>query len=262
MLYYVENRNVPLSASYFSGLTTLPHIHPHLELIYLTEGECVAIADNKEFYLEKGDLFLAFPNQIHSYKTILPVKGHLIIFSPELFKDFQKIFEKKIPIESVVKKTQMNSDTKEMLDKIVERTNAASSFAKIAAKGYLLTFLAEFLPLMRLNDAPVNHDSLKEILNYCAQNYTETLTLDKIAAEVHLNKYYISHILKERLNMSFTDFVNGMRIEHASGMLGKSANITEIAFSSGFSSVRTFNRVFMEKMKMTPRDYIKMKEEV
>lgn len=260
MLYQVENRTIPLSADYFDGLTTLPHIHPHLEMIYLTEGACIATADDKNFYFEKGDIFLSFPNQIHYYQNLSPVKGHLIIFSPDLFKDFKKIFETQIPVISVVKKAQLNPDANSVLDKIVERNNSDSSFDKIAAKGYLLTFLAELLPQMSLNAVSVNHDSLKAILSYCAKNYTETITLDSLAAEVHLNKYYISHILKERLNISFTDFVNNMRIEHACGLLGKGENITEIAFSSGFSSVRTFNRVFFEKMKMTPSDYIKIKK--
>lgn len=260
MLYQVENRTIPLSTDYFGGLTTLPHIHPHLEMIYLTEGSCIATADDKNFYFEEGDIFLSFPNQIHYYHELSSVKGHLIIFSPDLFKDFKKIFETQIPVFSVVKKAQLNPDANTILDKIFERNNSLLPFDKIAAKGYLLTFLAELLPHMSLNTAPVNHDSLKAILSYCAKNYTEMITLDSLAADVHLNKYYISHILKERLNIGFTDFVNNMRIEHACGLLEKGANITDIAFSSGFSSVRTFNRVFLEKMKMTPRDYIKMKE--
>lgn len=257
MLYQVENRNMPLTADYIYGLTTLPHIHPHLELIYLIEGASIATADDKDFYFEKGDIFLSFPNQIHYYHDLSEVKGHLIIFSADLFKDLKKMFETRIPACSVIKSEQLSEDTKWILDKIIEKNNSPLSFDKIAAKGHLLALLAEILSRMDLNTAPMNHDSLKAVLSYCAQNYMEEITLDRLAAEVHLNKYYISHMLKERLGMGFTDFVNNMRIEHACNLLGKEENITEIAFSSGFSSVRTFNRVFQEKMKMTPREYIK-----
>ena len=49
-----------------------------------------------------------------------------------------------------------------------------------------------------------------------------------------------------------------LRIEHACSLLENGDNITEAAFSSGFSSIRTFNRVFVENMEMTPREYMKL----
>ena len=64
MLYQIKNRSVPLSTGNFTGLSTIPHIHSHLELIYMEEGSSVATVDNKDFLIEKGDLFLSFPNQI------------------------------------------------------------------------------------------------------------------------------------------------------------------------------------------------------
>ena len=39
----------------------------------------------------------------------------------------------------------------------------------------------------------------------------------------------------------------------------KGSSITDIAYVSGFSSVRTFNRAFLKHLDMTPRDYIKQK---
>ena len=62
------------------------------------------------------------------------------------------------------------------------------------------------------------------------------------------------------MNISFTDFVNGLRIEHACSLLENDTNITETAFSSGFSSIRTFNRAFAKSMGMSPREYIKRQQ--
>lgn len=106
-----------------------------------------------------------------------------------------------------------------------------------------------------------DQDSIKRLLQYCSENYTEPLTLDSISSNLHLNKYYISHIFKERMDIGFTDFVNNLRIEHACGLLERGVSITEVAFSSGFSSIRTFNRCFLQNMGMTPREYIKKKEQ-
>ena len=98
MLYQIENRSVPLSTGNFSGLSTIPHIHTHLELIYMEEGSSIASVDNKEFLIEKGDLFLSFPNQIHHYHDQEAIQAFILIFAPDLFKDLKEIFQNKICI--------------------------------------------------------------------------------------------------------------------------------------------------------------------
>lgn len=260
MLYQIENRGVPLSTGTFTGLSTIPHIHSHLELIYMEEGSCMATVDNKDFLIEKGDLFLSFPNQIHYYHDRSVVSGYLFIFSADLFKDFKEIFQTKVPYSPIIKCNQLPLDLRSRLKKIKTKNRSDSNYEKIAAKGYLLSLLAEILPLMNLVTSTTDHDSIKSILTYCSENYTEPLTLEQISKELHLNKYYISHIFNERMNISFTDFINSLRIEHACNLLERGSNITEIAFSSGFSSIRTFNRVFVQNMGMSPRDYAKSKE--
>lgn len=260
MLYRIEKRAVPLTAGPCNGLSSIPHIHPHLEMIYLEEGSSIASVDNKEFLIEKGDLFLSFPNQIHAYHDQSPVQGYLLIFAPDLFKDLKETFQNKIPTSPLIKSSQLNMDVRSRLKKIWKKNTSESMYDKIAAKGYLLAFLGEILPLMTLVSNTADHDSIKNVLIYCTQYYTEPISLDTISKELHLNKYYISHIFKERMNISFTDFVNSLRIEHACNLLEKDSSITDIAFSSGFSSIRTFNRVFADNMGMSPRDFIKQKE--
>lgn len=262
MLYQFENRDkqAPLTAGHFEGLTPLPHIHPHLELIYMRSGSSMATTDNKSFLIEKGDLFLSFPNQVHFYHDCSPVEGYLIIFPPDFFQDFKKLFQTKTPDSPIIKGARLNPDTPQILEHIYQKNNTESSYDKISAKGYLLALLGEILPLMTLRNAPADEDSIKRILTYCSEHYTEPLSLDILSKELHLNKYYISHIFKERMNMGFVDFLNGLRIEHACNLLKKDENITDIALSSGFTSIRTFNRVFAQTMGMAPRDYIKATE--
>ena len=59
------------------------------------------------------------------------------------------------------------------------------------------------------------------------------------------------------MNTSYKDFINQLRIERACDLLKEDVSITEVAYASGFSSVRTFNRAFFKCMDMTPRDYMK-----
>ena len=146
-----------------------------------------------------------------------------------------------------------------ILHMIFTKNESETPFDKIIAKGALLAILGDLLNHTTLTDAPADYDSVKNVLLYCSENYTEPLSLELLSKKLHLSRYYISHIFSDKLQVSFTDFVNTLRVEHACSLLEKGANITEIALASGFSSVRTFNRVFAEEMGMTPREYIKLR---
>jgi len=256
MIYYLEKRTQSLSAEAIHSLSPRPHIHPHLELIYLSEGSSLANADNASFLLEAGDLFLSFPNQIHFYYPQSPLKGYMLIFSSGLFSDFENIFQDQIPVNSILKADQLPADIAERLAKIVVAARSDLHFDRIAAKGNLLTLLAEILPQMQMTESIANQGTVKNLLTYCVENYTEPLTLDMVSEQLHMSKYYICHIFKERMGIGFATFINQLRIAHACNLLDKNCSITEVAYSSGFSSIRTFNRVFFKSIGTTPREYI------
>lgn len=72
MRYKIENRNNVISSAFaFTGLSPIPHLHTHLELAYLAEGSSMATLDYRDFLIEEGDLFLAFPNQVHFYHEMI-----------------------------------------------------------------------------------------------------------------------------------------------------------------------------------------------
>ena len=84
------------------------------------------------------------------------------------------------------------------------------------------------------------------------------MTLDDIAANVHINKYHISHIFNREIGISFTDFINAIRVRKSYELIKKGElSITEIAFQVGFSSLRSFNRQFLALSGCTPREYKK-----
>lgn len=260
MIYKIENRLNEYVAGYLDSLSPMPHIHPHLELVYLKDGSSMVTLDNQTHLLEAGDLFLAFPNQIHFYQDQTPPFGFIIIFSPDIFRELKELFHSQTPTSPIIKAPLLPPDLFERMVEIRTRCRSESPFDKIAAKGCLLTLLADLLPLMDLSPNTSTQDSIRNILRYCSENYTEPLTLDILAKNVNLSKYHISHMFKERLNLSFTDFINNLRTEHACQLLKENASVTDAAFSSGFTSIRNFNHVFLKIMGMTPREYLKSQQ--
>lgn len=256
MSYYIESKKYRYFIGNMPGLGGVPHIHSHLELVYLCSGSAVAELDGNQWELEPGDLFLAFPNQIHSYEKREPVNIYLVIFSCDIHPQLQKLISGRIPQCPVLKKDVLPAELSGQLACLARQSRSDSAYEKLEATGGLLTFLGQILPLFSYQEAPGDQDSVKKILSYCTSHYTEPLTLDVLSRELYLSRFYISHIFTKRMGIRFPEFLGKLRVDRACSLLLEEVPISQVAFSSGFSSIRTFNRTFRAEKGMTPREYI------
>lgn len=77
-----------------------------------------------------------------------------------------------------------------------------------------------------------------------------------MATALGFSPYALSRAFSSVLHTNFNGYLNGIRLSYARERLENSDRpITEIALDSGFSSLRTFNRVFREQLSMSPREY-------
>ncbi|MHC5227976.1 helix-turn-helix domain-containing protein [Enterococcus sp. LJL99] len=102
-----------------------------------------------------------------------------------------------------------------------------------------------------------------EIILYINAHYTEDISLGDIAEKFHLTESYISKIIKERLNVPFKNYINGLRIEKAKRMMikYKDIKIQDCAKKVGFTNVNSFIRVFKQIEGITPGMYQKLNRE-
>ena len=85
-----------------------------------------------------------------------------------------------------------------------------------------------------------------------------TLTKDKVAELLDTNRTYLSRIINEQAQTSFTHYVNRFRIEEAIRLLSDPSNDTPLkalASDLGFNSISTFYNLFQSSVGMTPAQY-------
>lgn len=233
-----------------------PHLHEHIELAYVTSGSSELYIENKKYDLKAGDFFIVFPNQIHSYANSVDINAIMMIFSPHYIPEFSRVFSAKQPTSPVISNPQKDAVT--LAEIMYSQFNGESSPEII--RGLLLSLMGILLKDIPLSDIEkYNVSTLKNILIYCDEHYTEPITIEKAAAELHISRSHLSHLFKERLDTTFWQYIHKRRIEHACELLKKGdSSVTETAGLSGFESVRTFNRVFCGIMGTSPREYKKM----
>ncbi|MBQ8432622.1 MAG: AraC family transcriptional regulator [Clostridia bacterium] len=237
-----------------------PHLHREIELVCFFEGRAVAYADSQRCELEPGDVFVAFPNQIHSYESFGPEDYYLFIVNPELMPELLDFFQLGIPHSPVIKGAVNDPrirQTVEALYSACEREN--EPFGASMRQGYLLALFSELLsrmPLSRLHLGDSN--ALRAIVSFCTQNFTENLSLSLLEERLHLNKYYISHLFSGKLGLRFNDYINSLRVSEACRyLLNTDQSITDISEKVGFNTLRTFNRAFIKQIGVPPTEYRK-----
>lgn len=114
-----------------------------------------------------------------------------------------------------------------------------------------------FVPYEKVEMTSELESDLGKITGYITKNYTNPdLSLVQVAAVVNINKKRVSALLKERYELSFKQYINGLRLTEAKRLLTETdRRISEIATSVGYTNVTHFNRVFKQAEEVSPKTY-------
>lgn len=248
---YLRNSNVTKKTL---GYTS--HLHYHIELALVTSGKTKVTIDDTVYDVESGDVIIVFPNQVHRFDTIERENYILLIVNPDIISELTKTFTACLPESNLIKEGAVG-ELWQLASKISETYYGEESFRDEILHGYLLAFFGRILQKMSLRDIESKESNvLGLILNYCINNYDKPLSLDMLERELHISKYYISHIMSNRLHMGFNDYINSIRVSNACKYLKKTdKSVTEISDLVGFNTMRTFNRAFKKQMGITPSEY-------
>ena len=212
-----------------------PHLHYHIEFFVLLEGEVTVWVDSVQYTVRAGDLMIAFPNQLHQYSSDpgSPEKYLLFVVSPDLVPEFADIFNSTLPHSPVVESFCDMPRLFPLVEGLagVSGKNEKGKYREEVQRGYLTALFGQLLPMMTLDEIKLGDSrAVREVVNYCSQNYTADLSLEMLERELHLNKYYISHLFSSKLGIRFNDYVNSLRVSQACRLLRDTEMpITEIS---------------------------------
>ena len=63
------------------------------------------------------------------------------------------------------------------------------------------------------NEDPVQASRISRIIQYIYAEHARRITLEELADMEHLSTFYLSHLIKENIGMSFRDFLCFARVE-------------------------------------------------
>ena len=255
---FLEIRSSTISIEWFYDIFyPVPHMHKEIELVYCKSGCLQCFVSNEVFEIRAGDLFIAFPNQIHSYINQESGEYGVLIFPAGVVHNLENFFFDNVPEKNVI-----HLENPENFDKLISQITHANGIYKETIQVGLINQLTPLylgnVQIKSRQNTNFSSANLQKILNYCSQNFTENISLVSVAEHFHFGKFYISHLFNEKLKVGFKRYINCLRVNKAMDLMKRGEkSMTQIAEKAGFSSIRSFNRAFMQIANTTPYEYYK-----
>lgn len=145
----------------------------------------------------------------------------------------------------------------------LERHSPASRFRACTEIGQLERLLARMIEdsCMLIQEKKARRDPVKDfVLDYIVNHYREDLSLETVADQLQMSRSYLSTYFRDKTGMTFTDYLNALRMSKAKEMLGAGGDVLigEVAAEIGYRNVNSFIRMFKKIYGMTPGEYRRM----
>ena len=227
------------------------HFHKNYEIIYVDRGRAACSVNGNSVLMTEGDFALCLSNEIHSIKSEGDSRVWIGVFSEDFIHEFKKyqngkmgdsfLFRCSEPLLSYLKENFIKDELSDVF----------------LIKACLYALCSEYLSQNRLSEPAEKKATLmSDIVEYIEENYKKNITLAEMAESLGYEYCYFSRIFNKLFSMNFTDYINIYRFNAACEMLTESDRaMTDIAFESGFQSIRSFNSIFKSLAGVTPREY-------
>lgn len=91
---------------------------------------------------------------------------------------------------------------------------------------------------------------------YINEHFHEPLQMSEVAGKLYLSTAYFSRLFKEKIGMTFSDYLASCRVERARQLLATTdLSISEVANAIGYQEANSFSRLFKTRTGQSPSEY-------
>ena len=266
-LWSFEGKNVPI------------HWHNDLEINLIREGEAIFQVYQKSYRVRTGEGFLLNRNVPHSCSS--PGNEHVrystILVRPDfLYGDFgsdveRKCFQPFLQNSAIpcIHLTGFDENGKEILQKLnqVEEAFDRKRFCyELKIKGLLCEAFAMILyghrqELTKFVPANLQElERLEKMLNYLNMHFTEVISLQDLADQVHLSREVCCRLFKKMTGKTITGYLEEYRVNKSFSLVQSGQySMTQITEMVGFSNPSRFASAFRKRFGCNPGEYNSVK---
>ena len=228
--------------------------HPYWEsvlLLFIDKGELEVAYGDQLFTARENDVVLLDCRNEHSYHAWDGLEFHYFHFTGvSAFAYAALLYE--LNHGALLKNActdSLQSVFQNLLNLARSQTNAQNEH-RISVSIHAV--LCELIESCYRTPAAVSA-AIEQAIRFMEAHITENISLDEIAAQVCLSKYYLNRLFSSHVGMTPHRYFTNMRVQHAKQLLLTThGSIEEIAEQCGFENASNFIRLFKQRTNMTP----------
>lgn len=250
--------------------TRRPHGHEDLEIGILLEGSITLYVEHETYELQEGSIYIINRHQLHSF---LGNGNRNLILAFQIHTEFYRKLNYELAFLRFDNNVFHSGHLHKLLyDKLIACASCyfgETRYHELKCASILLDILYDVL-----NNSPYtiamekeytvtqsNSNRINRITEYILEHYKERIRLEDIAALEGISPYHASHFITRMLGISFQEYLNNIRFEHALQLVNRSSlNILDICLETGFSNSRYLNQMFQKNLGCGVKEYMKMKD--
>ncbi|GHA72763.1 AraC family transcriptional regulator [Pontibacter akesuensis] len=256
------------------------HRHKEMQLTLILKGTGTLIVGNYTQPFAPGDFYIIGANQPHILKSDPiyyqnNVEGS--VHAVHIFFEHENTLSHLINLpemefaKSFLEKTRQGLQIPEgyapEAARLFLKASRSSGLKRLLISIKLLQYLSRHVKEYKLLTtdfaaAPfpaVEDIRLNEVYQYTLEHYAENITLERIAAVVHITPHAFCKYFKKHTRKTYNAFLNEIRINEACKRIvnGDATCIASIAYATGFNSAINFNKVFKKTTGKSPSEFMK-----
>lgn len=253
----------------YSHLSSAPpkldmHSHKYYEFLYFNSGDAAYVVGDRTYRAEPGDLFVTAPDETHCimFNSNAHYKRHFIQVSEEMMKKVpynirRNLIENicghrsRIPAQ-LVKRQHLGSYFQLVSYNIPKKTELSDFMIRTYI--YQLIAMLSAIDTDEIDEYANEKKIITDIKNYISERADKTLTLDAIAADFFMSKYYLCHIFREETGTTIKDYINVQKIARACELIRGGTSAADTQRLCGFNDYSTFYRTFKKYMGYSPAE--------
>lgn len=235
----------------YQNLHNISHWHLENEIIYIEKGNVLVSYNEQEYALETGDLFFINGGQVHYIHAQKSSIVQILMYDESFLPPTLNVYALKHA--NVANAYSFHTIFSQMLEEQKKKNPFYIEKIRILVQN-LVVDIYRYEEIVKKSEIQKNEHLLdyKELLNEIQTQFA-TITFSIATEIMNLSPSYFSRYFHKLSGMTFSRYVNTIRIENAITLLKEHhVSITEISMRCGFDTIRHFNRTFKEITGIAP----------
>ena len=248
------------------------HHHDFSKIVILIDGDLTYYIEGKAYILKPWDILFVNKNEIHK-PVVNPNKYYeriVIWLNPDFMSkyaqgnnDLLKCFE--VAIKNNYNLLRLNMKSIEIIKNLIQdiqNCNNSNEFGSEILKESLFVQLMVLMNRLFLNSdknrdiEDIQYDkTIEGVLNYINSNLENDLSIDTIASEFFISKYYLMRKFKNQIGSSIHNYVVQKRLILARSLISDGLSMSSVCSRCGFNDYSSFVRAFKKVYGVSPSNY-------